>query len=422
YCTHPVRLTGRTTTADPDTGEIVGRYDTAGEPDGLLLKACGQRRATACPSCAATYRADAYQLIAAGLRGGKGIDAGVADHPAVFATFTAPSFGPVHSRRAKAGVARRCRPRKGSCRHGRRLGCDRVHDADDPAVGSPLCGDCFDYRGAVLWNAHATELWRRTTIAVRRRLAHGVGITTRAFERVAVVSYAKVVEYQRRGVIHLHVIVRLDPAVDHVPEGLDVMALMMGLRRAAVAVSVPYPTGYEGGACWGQQLDLQPITSDSLPVGAVAAYIAKYATKSTDAFGRLDHRLKADTLATLDVPDHLRRLVHAAWELGADPRLDHLRLRAWAHTLGFRGHWLTKSRHYSTTLGALRRARAQWAGNGATEGTATIKDWQYTGSGWANPGDALFASTAATHQADARTHARHLRREEENDGQAAAHP
>ncbi len=33
--------------------------------------------------------------------------------------------------------------------------------------------------------------------------------------------------------------------------------------------------------------------------------------------------------------------------------LDRLRLRTWAHTLGFPGHWLAKSRAYSTTFGAL---------------------------------------------------------------------
>ena len=34
-----------------------------------------------------------------------------------------------------------------------------------------------------------------------------------------------------------------------------------------------------------------------------------------------------------------------------------LRLRQWAHALGFRGHWSTRSRRYSTTFTALRRAR-----------------------------------------------------------------
>jgi hypothetical protein len=46
-------------------------YTTEHEPDGVLLKACGNRRASVCPACAETYRRDAWHLIAAGLRGGK---------------------------------------------------------------------------------------------------------------------------------------------------------------------------------------------------------------------------------------------------------------------------------------------------------------------------------------------------------------
>src|SRR6185437_8743473 len=47
---------------------------------------------------AETYRRDAFQIIRSGLIGGKGVTPAVASHPAVFATFTAPSFGPVHAR------------------------------------------------------------------------------------------------------------------------------------------------------------------------------------------------------------------------------------------------------------------------------------------------------------------------------------
>ncbi len=95
---------------------------------------------------------------------------------------------------------------------------------------------------------------------------------------------------------------------------------------------------------------------------AVAAYIAKYATKGAEtATGALDRLLKfAAELAQLDISDHARRLIRTAWTLGARKDLEHLRLRAWAHMLGFRGHFSIKSRRYSTTLGALRTARAEW--------------------------------------------------------------
>jgi len=50
-------------------------------PDHALYTACGNRRATVCPSCAEIYRADTYQLVIAGLRGGKGVPESVARHP-----------------------------------------------------------------------------------------------------------------------------------------------------------------------------------------------------------------------------------------------------------------------------------------------------------------------------------------------------
>ena len=81
YCLHPIRLAGRVEHADRQTGEVRQVYDSGREPDGVLLKACGTRRESRCPSCAATYRADAYQLLAAGLKGGKGIPDTVASHP-----------------------------------------------------------------------------------------------------------------------------------------------------------------------------------------------------------------------------------------------------------------------------------------------------------------------------------------------------
>jgi hypothetical protein len=101
YCAHPVRLRGQVEHADPATGEVRTVYDTGREPDAILLKACGNRRASVCPSCSATYQADSFQLLAAGLRGGKGVPKRVARHPRLFLTFTAPSFGPVHTRKAQ---------------------------------------------------------------------------------------------------------------------------------------------------------------------------------------------------------------------------------------------------------------------------------------------------------------------------------
>src|ERR1019366_8415291 len=102
------------------------------------------------------------QLIRAGLAGGKTIPATVAGHPKIFATFTAPSFGPVHHHlTGPDGRPARCHP------HGQPR-CARRHDPDDPAVGQPLDPAGYGYTGAVLWNALAPALWARTTVLVNR--------------------------------------------------------------------------------------------------------------------------------------------------------------------------------------------------------------------------------------------------------------
>ena len=104
----------------------------------------------------------------------------VAEHPAVFVTLTAPSFGAVHSRAlGPDGQPRRCRPRRDApvCPHGVSLSCRAVHGEGDPCLGEPLCRECFDYAGAVMWNNTLGELWRYTTIYVPRALARLAGMT-----------------------------------------------------------------------------------------------------------------------------------------------------------------------------------------------------------------------------------------------------
>ena len=59
------------------------------EPDAFLRKACGNRRVAICPPCSERYGQDAYHLLAAGLRGGKGVPDTIVEHPVVFVTLTA---------------------------------------------------------------------------------------------------------------------------------------------------------------------------------------------------------------------------------------------------------------------------------------------------------------------------------------------
>ncbi|MER5580488.1 replication initiator [Streptomyces asoensis] len=389
-CTHPVRLDGHRTeyAVDTTTGEIgrtLHHLDSTALPAGQLLVRCNNRRATRCPACAETYRRDTYHLITAGLRGGKGTSDQVATHPRVFATFTAPGFGPVHNRRTDG---RPCR-------------CGARHEKNDSTLGTPLNPDRYDYEAAVLWNAHAGHLWRRFSIYLRREIAKRAGLTQRTFRDHARVSFAKVAEYQKRGAVHFHAVIRIDG-----PEGGDAAPpawataelLTDAIQAAATAARVDGPTvdGRAHTFAFGRQLDVRTIRSADFDDGqdlterAVASYIAKYATKGAEtATGTLDRPLKfLAELAQARISDHARRMIRVAWTLGARPELAELRLRAWAHMLGFRGHFSTKSRRYSTTLGALRTARADWrraqvAPVVETEPTETtlLSHWVFAGTG-----------------------------------------
>jgi hypothetical protein len=192
-------------------------------------------------------------------------------------------------------------------------------------------------------------------------------------------------------------------------------------------VAVPCPVvdedqGVTLTARWGEQLDVRHITKagdeGELSAEQVAGYVAKYATKSTEALGvTLDHRIGEVELEGLDVPGQVAELVRACLELGARPSLASLRLRKWAHMLGFGGHFSTKSRRYSTTLGALRRARVAYAirrrrGNtvpldawGWPEGVQAVivvASWRYLGCGYQSTGEAWLAASAAARAREVR--------------------
>jgi hypothetical protein len=402
-CSRPVRLRGRITAVDLQTGETATAYSTDTEPGRVLHVACGNRRESACPSCSATYKRDARQLVRAGLIGGKGIPESVAEHPCLFATFTAPSFGPVHARRERNGKVLPCRPRRDAskrvCPHGRDISCPVRHHVDDPRLGRPMCPDCYDYESAVVFNACAGDLWRRFVTYLPRQLARTMGVSQRELRSLVRLRFVKVAEYQARGVVHFHAIIRLDAKTSDdsyaPPPARWTDDLLAGaVTAAASAVSVTADVGVT--ACtllvrFGGQTDVRVIrsgTADALTRSAVANYIAKYATKTADAPGLPAYRLRsAAELETLRCPPHHRRLIETAWALG---------YQQWAHCLGYGGHFLTKSRRFSVTFGQLRTARREhrraqrhpdgeldpWGREISETTVLFIGDWHYAGFGY----------------------------------------
>ena len=220
HCAHPVRLVGASDTIDPATGEVArllhlggraGRRDLCAlrEPAGVgvpVLLARVQGRRVACADGRRRRR-----------------DEGRPRRRSPRIRWCSPPSprrrsGRSMRRRSPAGpAARRCLPRSGDrrqlCPHGRPA---LVHGRPRPRrrrwPGSRCAPDCYDYAGHLVWQWWAPELWRRFTITLRRRLAPHLGLSETAARRLVRVQFAKVAEFQRRGVIHFHALIRLDGA------------------------------------------------------------------------------------------------------------------------------------------------------------------------------------------------------------------
>ena len=202
-----------------------------------------------------------------------------------------------------------------------------------PCLGRPLCPDCYDYTAAVVSNAHAPELWRRTIIALRRRLAkeaktHGARLR---------LSYVKIAEFQRRGLIHFHAIFRLD-GVDPVhPERTipphpgftaELLTDLIGqVAASAWFATVPHPAKPNGwDITWGAQVDplvVRLTGSGEITDVTVASYLAKYATKSTESAGLPPGRITPENApAYATTSTHQGRLIAACLRIGAHPHED----------------------------------------------------------------------------------------------------
>jgi hypothetical protein len=417
-CTSPIRLEGESVAFSAASGAVLARRSTRSDAPGFVLVACGNRRESRCPPCSERYRRDAYFLVAAGLEGdeAKGVSTDVASHPLVFATFTAPSFGAVHRRLVDAGGVRRCRVsgQAQECEHGVFLRCLERHAEGDPRIGQALCPDCYDYETAALWNANLGALWRRTITYLPRELAVLGGLSVAALRNQVRVAYAKVAEFQARGAVHVHAVIRLDgpDGPDTAPAGgatAQRLAEAVARTAARVAVTVEGPDGRELVVRWGEQVDVRPIEHNAkggdADRTAVAGYLAKYATKDAGLGGGLDRRIGVKgVIERAELSDHARALMRSAWTLS--PR--------WAHNLGFRGHFLTKARRYSVTFATLRAVRAEFRAQADPwltqirakaigDQVVVRRSFQYAGSGLSPAERAVAASFRADATSPGRT-------------------
>ena len=130
------------------------------------------------------------------------------------------------------------------------------------------------------------------------------------------------------------------------------------------------------------------------------------------------HRVAEHQVDELPVREHVRGYLRAAFRLAADRALTNRRLGAYARTLGYRCHCLTKSRRYSTTFKALRQAREQHvheqlrarapaaAELELLDAGERVASFRYAGQGHITTADEFLAALAAARARDERRAAR----------------
>ncbi|WP_458243748.1 replication initiator [Streptomyces sp. MAI_2237] len=151
------------------------------------------------------------------------------------------------------------------------------------------------------------------------------------FAQHARLSFARVVEYQRRAAVHVHAVVRLDGPTgpgDEPPAWATAELLTDAVRASArrVLVRTPYcPAVGEPTLRWGAQTDARPLRTDGdgPDDDAVAAYVANYVTKgASDTGAGTDHPLSnREDIESAPVSEHTRTLMRTCWRLGGPTRV-----------------------------------------------------------------------------------------------------
>jgi hypothetical protein len=299
-------------------------------PNGVAVR-CRSRLKSRCPSCAEQTRGD-WAAIARD---------GVFNVPAgrrfrfYLLTLTAPGIGRVH-----------CVPNAAKGRRARLCWCGRRHsEADAGLSGVPIDLDAYDYDGVVAFNCAFGRLWNNTKTRLRD-----------AWDDLA---FFAVREWQDRGVLHLHALIRIEEPGAPTPAELE--------ARATVASARDPLTGRT--MVWGRQsrCDALPTNGDGAKSIWYISKVINYANKDIgEKYGA-------------DVPperrEHVRRLGDAARRFRCDKlRRDRLGIigpcdgkhcDASLHdNWGARGQVVTYSRGTRAKDGAVRREG--WSFSGLT--------------------------------------------------------
>lgn len=294
---------------------------------------CESTQARLCPSCARLRQIDQMRLIGSGCNTSDrdGVtEQHVAGYKFWFITLTAPSFGPVHR------VPKTERSRPVQC------GCGLVHKHGDVLKGVPIKLKTYRYREQIEWNDRVNRLAKLTMDKLRELLPES--------------EYAFVREWQARGVIHLHGIVRVPEWM----EDSEVMSSLMSLKAVK-----------DNGATWGREIDVRPV--DTGQTGNSVRYMSKVVAYTSKQQGESDGVLPEARRR------HYNRLDWHARRLRCGKRNCGKRCRGKKHReFGHTGHMMTMSKGWSfvgLTRTALVEQRKEYAASHRSDAVqqATLK-------------------------------------------------
>ncbi len=301
---------------------------------------CGSRVKSRCPSCAELYRGDWAAIARSGI-----FDGPVEHFRFYLLTLTAPSFGRVHR------VPRAVDTRAARC------GCGEPHTVADSGLrGVPLDPATYDYAGQVAWNRDAGTLWDRT----RRRLR----------DRWDSLEYFIVREWQDRGTLHVHALLRVE--LREAPSAVDL--------GAAAQSAVAFSTVDGALVSWGEQSQCDVFRADGEGAKTVW-YLSKalnYVMKDT---------ARAGLGGVNQAWHHLAALDRAARSMRCSPDCVPANCTSQVHERhGARSHVVSASRRTKHRSGwsftgltrtLQRRLRAEWCmlrGSGKAPMTARDRD------------------------------------------------
>ena len=227
-------------------------------------KRCGSRRKDKCEPCSVIWKDDAYFTLLEPSKNHKG--------SLTFITLTAPGawfFGASHTAQFEGKASERC-------------ACRKYHKPEEPIVGTPVETPDFDYDKIVEFNNKVSRLTTVTLQKIYRLLVTELNNqlpleVPKSLKDVRLPT-ARVMEWQERGVLHVHIIVRgYIPTyiIENAVKGSPTNKTRRRIERSS------YKNQF-----WGDQLNVKHINSNDLSqIKQLSSYVIKvvnYALKDVN--------------------------------------------------------------------------------------------------------------------------------------------